>query len=39
MLGGEMFPVVVADAFRDGFLLEHEAEKRLALHKLATERR
>jgi hypothetical protein len=38
MLGGEMFPVVVADAFKNGHLTEREAEERLALHKLVTGR-
>jgi hypothetical protein len=35
-LGGEMFPVHVADAFRDGYVTEREAKERLALHELAT---
>jgi hypothetical protein len=36
-LGGEMFPVLLADAVRDGHLTEREAEGRYALHKLVTD--
>ncbi len=36
-LGGEMFPVLLANAVRDGHLTESEAEERYALHKLAFE--
>jgi hypothetical protein len=31
-----MFPVLIADAYRDGHITEAEAEARLALHKLVT---
>jgi Protein of unknown function (DUF3631) len=33
-LGGEMFPVVLANAVRDGHITEPEAEARYAVHKV-----
>jgi hypothetical protein len=35
-LGDEMFPVLLAEAVRDGQIDQHEAEARYALHKLVT---
>jgi hypothetical protein len=32
-LGGEMYPVLLANAVRDGHITKREAEERLALHK------
>jgi hypothetical protein len=36
-IGNEMFPVLLAEAVRDGFIDHDEAEERYALHKLVTQ--
>jgi Protein of unknown function (DUF3631) len=36
-LGDEMFPVLLAEAVRDGHITHAEAEERFALHKLVTQ--